>query len=246
MAKGNAKEKAAPHLVNAEEEVGSTPVNAKGEGARILIVDNESKYMADLKTTVEAHAEANANGKVKVDKVHVKDAIGKLKDEAPYDAVILSGSFKRRYDNEDVQNVIKFVDDYNKGKNAPDKKIPDQKIDLYGACLGHQALIHYHGKGQAEFVELGKYIKGDKDITLKDKSMVKSHKHHKHAFKSAPNLEIIATSSVEDSGGTSHDIVEAVEHKDMPYSSSQGHASRPGHAQDMLYKMLLKVYQKAA
>ena len=82
-----------------------------GRKARILIVDNESKYMRDLKRTVTKHAA----GKADTDTVHVKDAKSKIKPgNLPYDMVILSGSFKRKYDSPEVQYVIKTVDKHNK------------------------------------------------------------------------------------------------------------------------------------
>lgn len=230
--------------VMTKEKLEPTPIkdnlsSSYGKGARILIVDNESKYMADLKTTVEGHVKKYSKGGANVDTVLVGDAINKLKENAPYDAVILSGSFKRRYDNQEVQDVIKFVDDYNNSS-------PNKQTELYGVCLGHQALIHYHAGKDLKHIELGKYVKGDKEITLVDgDKKVMSHKHHKHAFDEAPNLEVIANSLVTDAGGTEHKIVEAVKHKSKPYSSSQGHAARKGHAQDMLYDMLNRVYQRA-
>ena len=54
---------------------------------------------------------------------------------------------------------IKTIDKYNEANS-------DNQVAVYGACLGHQAMINYHGKGKAKFVDLGKYIKGDNNTLM--------------------------------------------------------------------------------
>ena len=195
---------------------------------RVLVINNESRYMADLRRTVNNHAK----GKAEVDTAHVSEAKSKLKDMP--EAVILSGSHKRRYDNPEVQAIIEHIDTYN-------KENPDSQVQVYGACLGHQALVHYHG-GKIE--DLGRYQKGNKEIELKDGRKVKVHKHHRHGVTDAGGLEVIAESTVQDAQGKGVRIVEAVKHKSKPYTASQGHPEREGHAQDMLYDFLNSVYKK--
>lgn len=210
--------------------------------ARILIVNNESTYMRDLEKTVRNHAA----GKAETDTVHVKDAKSKIKsDDIPYDAVILSGSFKRRYDSPEVQYVIKTIDKHNKAidkYNEDNKDNPKEHIKIYGACLGHQALVHYY---KGKIVDLGKYQKGQKKIQLKNGREVTTHKHHRLGVTEVSGLEVIAESNVKDVKDNDIRIIEAVKHPTKPYVSSQGHPERKGHAQDMLYDFLSSVYNKA-
>jgi len=207
-----------------------------GKKARVLIVNNESKYMEGLVKAVGAHSK----GKAEIDTVHINDVKSKIDSEnVPYDAVILSGSFKRKYDSPEVQYVIKTVDKHN-DKNT------DNQVGLYGACLGHQAMVHYH---KGKIVDLGKYQKGTKKIQLKEGGEAETHKHHRWGVTGvtkASGLEAIANSTVKNSEGKDIKILEAVRHKTKHYVASQGHAARKGHAQDLLYQFMDDVYKRVA
>ena len=203
-----------------------------GNKPRVLIVNNESKYMAGLVEAVGKHSK-----KTEIDTVNIKDVKSKIDSEnVPYDAVILSGSFKRKYDSPEVQYVIKTVDKHN-DKNT------DNQVGLYGACLGHQAMVHYH-KGTV--VDLGKYQKGVKKIQLTDGTEAETHKHHKWGVTEVSGLEAIANSTVKDAKNNDVKIIEATKHPTKPYLSSQGHAAREGHARDLLYQILDYAHKRAA
>tara|TARA_Y100000310_G_C20595320_1_gene770203 strand:+ start:672 stop:1292 length:621 start_codon:yes stop_codon:yes gene_type:complete len=200
---------------------------------RILIINNESRYIEGLKETVDAHT----SGRAEVDTVNIKDVKSKIKDDdVPYDGIILGGSHKRKYDDKEVQEIIASIDKHNEAN-------PDKQVALYGICLGHQAVAHYH-KGKVE--DLGKYQKGDRKIQLIDGSEARTHKHHRWGVTEASDLEVIAESTVKDAKDEDVRIIEAAKHPTKPYVTTQGHAAKEGHAQELLHQWLDNIYKPTA
>ena len=195
--------------------------NKKGSSnkKKVLIVNNGTKYMSELEGKVKKHAGNDAD----VEKVHIKDV--KSKDLATYDAVVLSGSSKRKYDDPNLKYVL---------ENAQGTVI--------GICHGHQGMVHHYG-GTIE--DLGNYQRGFKKIKTKE-GEVEVYKNHRYAATKKGNLEVIAESSVKDAKGKKRRIIEAVKHPNKPHYGIQGHPEKGGHAQQMLYQILSGVYQKAA
>ncbi|MBW2984172.1 hypothetical protein KY361_03600 [Candidatus Woesearchaeota archaeon] len=188
-------------------------------GKKVLIVNNGTQYMQELHRKISEHA----GGKADIDTVHVSDV--KSKSLSDYDAVILSGSSKRRYNDPN----LKYVLDNSKGA-------------VIGICHGHQAISHYYG-GKVE--DLGTYQRGYKNIKTKS-GEAKVFKNHRYAVTHPGSLEVLAESSVQDAKGKQRRVIEAVKHPNKPHYGIQGHPEKGGHAQEMLYSILSRIYQKAA
>lgn len=191
----------------------------KGSGKKkVLVVNNGTLYMNELEGMVRKHAGEDG----KVDKVHIKNVKAKTpEDIAGYDAIILSGGSNIGYDHPNLRYVL---------DNA--------KGTVVGVCLGHEAIAHYYG-GKIE--SLGKYQKGMKTIRTRE-GKAEIYKHHKLAVTHAGNqLEVLADSYV-GTGKNKKKIIEIAKHKSKPHYGIQGHPEKGGHAQNMLYALLNKVY----
>lgn len=185
---------------------------------KLLIVNNETKYMKDLCDNVEKHAGSKAD----VEPVHIDEI--ESKDLEKYDAIILSGSSKRRYDDPKLKYVLE------KAKGA-----------VIGICHGHQAMVH-HYKGKVE--DLGTYQRGYKKIKLKNGEEASVFKNHRYAATDEGELEVIAESVAKNDKDINKKIIEVVKHPKKPHFGIQGHPEKGGHAQEMLYSILDKVYKK--
>jgi len=185
---------------------------------KVLIVNNGTQYMEELRGKVSEHAGKAAD----VEAVNVKDI--KSKDVSGYDAIVLSGSSERKYDDPN----LKYVLDNAEGT-------------VVGICHGHQAIVNHYG-GTVE--DLGTYQRGYKSIKTKSGEEAQVFKNHRYAATRAGSLEVLAESNVKDSKGKNRKIVEAVKHASKPHYGIQGHPEKGGHAQEMLYAILNQVYQR--
>lgn len=208
-----------------------------GSLKRVLVVDNGTQYMGALYGKLESHA----SGKAKVDKVDVKDVRSK-KDLSGYDAVILSGSSHRGYNNTTHRHILDNVAD-----------------DAYviGVCHGHQSLAHLHGSKieklhDNEFQSGYHKIKVTRDneaFGKKGDELEVFKKHQYGVTKLGDNLEAIAVGTPKDKqgrnyikGGKPVEIIEAFKHRSKNIYGIQGHPEKGGHGEQVLYKLLTQVY----
>ncbi|MBW2980922.1 hypothetical protein KY360_05895 [Candidatus Woesearchaeota archaeon] len=189
-----------------------------GKSRKVLIVNNGTQYMKELRGKVSEHAGKAAD----VETVNIKDV--KSKDVSGYDAVVLSGSSKRRYDDPNLGYVL---------DNAEGAVI--------GICHGHQAMVNHYG-GSVE--DMGTYQRGYKTIKTRSGGEAQVFKNHRYAATRAGSLEVLAESDVKDSQGKNRKIIEAVKHPNKPHYGIQGHPEKGGHAEQMLYNILNRVYRK--